>query len=104
MNRGVLALRELKDAGDAWLDSRKVSCRHVIKAHFGPVFGGMVGTRRVKQFDFFGETVNIAATLRSNGFAITPQVFRKLDPDTRKQFKKHTPPITYIPVGESHKD
>jgi hypothetical protein len=49
-------------------------------------------------------TVNIAATLKSNDLAITPQLFRRLNPDTRKLFKKHTPPITYIPVNESHQD
>ena len=104
VNRGVLALTELKDAGDAWLNARQTPCRQIIKAHFGPVVCGQVGTRADKRFDLFGNTVNTAAVLRSSGFAMTPQVFRKLEPDTRKLFKKHTPPITYIPVGESHKD
>ena len=27
-------------------------------------------------------------------------VFRRLAPDTRKRFKKHTPPVTYIDVAD----
>ena len=104
VNEGVLALRKLKDAGDAWMAERDTPCRHRIKAHFGSVHCGKIGTRTVKQFDVFGETVNTAAVLQSNGLALTAQVFRKLDPATRKLFKKHTPPITYIPVEEAHED
>ena len=104
VNPGVRALKELKDVGDAWLEDRKAPCRHVIKAHFGPVCCAWVGTRTDKRFDVFSNTVNTAAVLKSSGFAITPQVFRKLAPDARKLFKKHTPPIAYIPVEESHKD
>lgn len=103
VNEGVLALKALKDKGDAWLTKRGMPSRNIIKAHFGPVVCGQVGTRTDKRFDVFGETVNIAALLKSNGLAMTPQVFRKLDARTRKLFKKHTPPITYIPVTESHR-
>jgi class 3 adenylate cyclase len=104
VSQGVLALRNLKETGDAWMADHETPCRHRIKAHFGHVHCGMIGTRSEKRFDLFGETVNTAAVVRSNGLAITPQVFRKLGPDVRKLFKKHTPPITYIPVEESHQD
>ena len=104
VNRGVLALKSLQETGDAWLADRNIGSRNIIKVHFGPVYGGPLGVRGNKHFDVLGETINTAVTLKSNGFAMTPQVFRKLDPDTRKLFKKHTPPITYIPVDESHKD
>jgi hypothetical protein len=47
-----------------------------------------------------GDSVNIAATLdrgRNQGkFIISPQVFRKLRPETRKYFHKFTPPVIYI--------
>ena len=94
----------LKDSGDAWLAERNVPCRNVIKVHFGPVICGLVGTRTDKRFDIYSHTVNTTATLKSNGFAMTPQVFRKLGADTRKLFKKHTPPITYILASDSHQD
>jgi class 3 adenylate cyclase len=104
VNEGVLALKALKDQGDVWLAGRNIPSRNIIKIHFGPVICGPMGTRTDKRFDVFGETVNIAALLKSNGLAMSPQVFRKLNAANRKLFKKHTPPITYIPVTENHKD
>ena len=104
VDRGVDALLAIKENGDAWLTQRNIPCRHAISAHFGRVVCGPVGTRSEKRFDLFGETVNLAATLRSRGFAMTPQVFRKLQKEKRRLFKKHTPPTTYIPVGDSHRD
>lgn len=98
VNGGVLALMTLKDSGDAWLAERNMPCRNIVQVHFGPVVCGLIGTRSDKRFDVYGETVNIAAKLKSNGFAMTPQVFRKLDADTQKLFKKYTPPVTYIPI------
>ncbi len=102
LNEGVLALKSLKDRGDAWLTERNMPSRHIIKAHFGPVYCGFPGTPTEKWFSMYGNTVNTAALLNANGLAITPQLFRKLDSDTRKLFKKHTPPVTYIPVEERH--
>jgi len=100
---GVLALAELKRAGDAWLEAHGSPCRHVVKVHFGPVTCGLVGTRTDQRFDVLGTAVNTAATLRSNGFAMSAQAFRKLGKETRRLFKKHTPAITYIPVEEPHR-
>ncbi len=99
---GVRTIKELQQAGNAWLHDNGMSCSQYFKAHFGPVMAGPIGTRGDKRLDVFGETVNIAATLKATGIALTPQVFRKLEPETRKLFKKHTPPITYIPVEERH--
>ena len=104
VDRAILSLRELKDSGDDWMKSRGASCKHVIKVHFGPVICGKVGTREDKRLDVFGQTVMTAATLPSRGFAMTPQAFRKLGQETRKLFKKHTPPITYMPVEARHDD
>jgi hypothetical protein len=47
--------------------------------------------------------VNTAALLKSDGFAMTPELFRELDANTQKLFKKHTPHITDIPLGERDK-
>ena len=103
VGKGVLALLALKKDGDKWMASRGLPCRHRIKAHLGPVTCGPFGTKTEKRFDLYGGAVNTAATLASHGLTITPQVFRKLGPEIRKHFKKHTPPITYIPVEESHR-
>lgn len=104
VDEGVIALKKLKDEGDAWLAGRKIASKNIIKIHYGPVICGPLGTRTDKRFDIIGLTVNTAALLRSNGFAMSAQVFRKLSSETRERFKKHTPPITYIPVEESHRD
>jgi adenylate cyclase len=104
VNRGVVALKTLQEQSDGWLKARNTPCRNIIKAHFGHVGCGSVGARHNKQFDIFGMTVNTAAKIPSYGLAITPQVFRHLDPDTRQLFKKHTPPVRYIPVDETHQD
>ena len=99
---GVLTIMDLQGAGAAWLHDKGKSCGHYFKAHFGPGMAGPIGTRNDKRLDVFGETVNIAAMLKANGIAITPQVFRKLERETRKLFKKHTLPVTYISVEERH--
>ena len=104
VNQGVVALKKLQDESDAWLKARNTPCRNIIKAHFGPVAYGPVGKRHHKHIDVFGMTVNTAAKIHSHGLAITPQVFRQLDPNTRQLFKKHTPPIRYISVDEAHRD
>ncbi len=104
VDSGVLSLRKLKTVGDKWMRHREIPCRHVIKAHFGPVIFGPIGTRNDKRFDVFGTTVNTAALLKTSSFAITPQAFRRLEQETRKLFKKHTPPVTYIQKEDKHQD
>ena len=95
---GVRTLLQLKQERGAWLAARALLSEAIIKVHTGPVaFGIGAGLR-----DFYGSTVNFGAVLPSTGFAMTPQVFRKLEPETRQLFKKHTPPMTYIPVEASH--
>jgi class 3 adenylate cyclase len=99
---GVMALRELKSAGDAWLAERKIPCQHQIKAHLGPVIVGPIGAPGQERLDLCGKTVNICARLESGPLVLTPQVFRALDAGTRSHFKKHTPPVTYIRVEDRH--
>lgn len=56
----------------------------------------MVGARSAEILDVYGKTVNVAAVLKTRGFAMTPAAFRALKPETRTLFKKHTPPVSYI--------
>lgn len=96
---GVNTLRALKEKVDKFFLKNGLSrCKLAVRAHYGDVICAMVDNRQ----DFFGNNVNIAASLKTSGFTITPQVFRKLAPGTRKFFKKHAPQITYIPVEESY--
>lgn len=91
---GVLAFLRLQRDGDAWLAERGIRSRAVVKLHVGPIAVGSVWDRQ----DIYGKAVATAAVMASDGFAMSPQVFRKLSTDTRKLFKKHTPPVTYIPA------
>jgi class 3 adenylate cyclase len=101
---GIRSLLALQGQGDKFLSSRGISCRHHIRAHFGSIQHGELGTRTDKRLDIIGSTVNTMFLLKASEFAITPEAFRKLKPETRQLFKKHTPPITYIPLSLSHKD
>jgi len=65
---------------------------------------GPLGTRDDKRRDVLGATVNTMFMLKTTGFAMTPEAFRKLAPETRKLFKKHTPPVVYIPTEQPHRD
>jgi len=99
---GVHTLLSVRDEGEAWLKERGIPSRIIFKSHVGPVAYGPVGAPGRERFDIYGKTVNTAALLESKGFAMTPQVFRRLAPETRKLFKKHTPPITYIAADDRH--
>ena len=51
-----------------------------------------------------GSAVNVCFLLKGHGFVLTPQAFRALRPESRRRFKKHTPPVVYIPVDDPHRD
>jgi adenylate cyclase len=91
---GVIALLELKDSIDGWFARLGWDSRLIAKVHAGEVIAGPFGPTR--ELDLIGREVNVAATVSTRGFALTAEAFRSLDPETRKRFKKHTPPITYI--------
>jgi class 3 adenylate cyclase len=103
IDKGIIALKKLKTEIDSYNQKINFESQLIIKAHFGQVIAGMIGTKSKKMYDIFGNVVNIAATLPSNGFTISVETFRQLKPETRKLFKKHTPPVTYIGVDEKHK-
>jgi class 3 adenylate cyclase len=93
---GVQSLVSLKEQGDAWLARHDLPARQQVKIHYGVVASGPVGRRGAKTWDVYGDTVNIAATLPGSGITLSPEAFRQLQPETRKLFKKHTPPIVYV--------
>ena len=90
IDKGIVTLKKLKTEIDSYNQKIKVDSQMIIKVHFGQVATGMIGTKNKKMYDIFGDVVNIAATLPSNGYAISAETFRKLKPETRKLFKKHT--------------
>ena len=96
VDAGVLALFDLKQRVDEFMVGRGWPCRLMAKAHFGTVAAGAFGARGDKRYDVLGKTVNTTARLESAGIALSADAFRQLSPETRKRFKKHTPPIAYI--------
>lgn len=99
---GVLALLNYKRELDAWLEAIGYPGRLMVKAHFGSVVAGEFGPAHARRYDLIGDAVNLTARLESHGFAMTAQAFRVLGSEARKHFKKHTPPITYIPLEQPH--
>jgi len=97
---GMTCLLSLKEDTDAWLESRGFGSRLAVKVHFGDVVAGPLGPSDGAHFDVIGHGANIAATLGSRGFTISPQVFRKLRPELRRWFKKHSETAVYVTIDE----
>jgi class 3 adenylate cyclase len=95
---GVRTMRQLKEEGDAWLAGGGLRSESVVKLHVGRVDCGMVAGRP----DIYGHAISLAAVMETTGFAMSSQTFWKLSPETRKLLKKHTPPVSYIPVEAAH--
>ncbi|MCE0497830.1 MAG: adenylate/guanylate cyclase domain-containing protein [Methylacidiphilales bacterium] len=103
-DEGIRAMLALQNRGDRFLSERGADCRHHVRIHFGPMCHGLLGTRDDKKTDVLGSTVNTLFMLKAPGFVLTPEAFRKLTPETRKLFKKHTPPVFYIPTTQLHRN
>jgi len=100
VDAAVRAMQAVQAEGDAWLAQHDFKSAAIVKLHLGPVAIGKVGAPGHEVLDVYGKTVNVAATLQSTGFAMTPAVFRRLSPSARTAFKKHTPPISYIDADD----
>lgn len=96
----MAALYTLKAEGDAWFAARGYRSRVNVKADAGPVVLGHIGTPGEESLDVFGRPVAAAFTMPSTGMAISATVFRLLGDETRKLFRKHTPPVRYIGVED----
>ncbi|MFI5015843.1 MAG: hypothetical protein ACHQAY_26195, partial [Hyphomicrobiales bacterium] len=96
VDRGVVALFRPTDTVDAYLAAAGWDCRLTVKAHFGPAIAGPFGAPGDKRFDVVGKAVNTAASLDGNGITLSVAAFRKLEPEMRRRFKRHTPPVSYI--------
>lgn len=101
---GVRTHLDVQKQGDAWLKDNGYPGRARIRLNLGPLTCGPLGAPGQAPFDIIGPTVNIATRVGTEGFAMTPAVFRALAPETRKLFKKHTPPVTYIGLANKHRD
>jgi len=100
VDSGMDALLSMKKKTERYLKEMGFSSKLRVTAHFGEVAIGPFGEGSFRSVDVYGDTVNVAATLgwreHRGQFVISPQTFRKLSPATRKNFRKHTPPIVYL--------
>jgi class 3 adenylate cyclase len=97
---GVAACFALQHECEAYLANAGFHTRVVIKLNAGIVAVDLVGAPGREALDVLGKEVNIAASLASSGFSVTPALFRRLAPATRTYFRKHTPPVSYIGVSD----
>ncbi len=95
---GVAALPVLKRDIDAWWAAKGWDSHVVVKAHFGRVVAGPFGAEG--RFDVIGNEVNVAATLPARTVSLSAEAFRCLENEARRAFKKHTPPVVYIPADD----
>jgi class 3 adenylate cyclase len=103
VDRGVEALLDLKTTVDGFMAGRGWDCRLTAKAHFGVAVAGAFGPPAAERFDVVGKAVNTAATLPESGVTLSVAAFRRLGPELRRRFKKHTPPVSYIRTEDPHR-
>jgi adenylate cyclase len=103
VDRGVDAILGLKASVDQMMTDLGWECRLRAKVHFGAAIAGPFGPSGAKRYDVIGKAVNTAAMLDAPGVALSVEAFRKLGPEMRKRFKKHTAPVTYIRVEDPHR-
>lgn len=97
----IAAVQRLRAEGDTWLASEGFPGYARTVMHVGEVSVGPIGGPGREQLDIIGRTVNTVGAMRTAGaLAITPDLFRRLSPSSRRLFKKHTPPVSYIGVDD----
>ena len=99
LDHGVLAMLNLKENLESYLGQAGFDAKLVFGLHFGEVAVGPFGKEPYRNLDVMGGGVNQAAIVangkQKSNFVMTPQTFRALQPETRKNFHKFTPPIVY---------
>ena len=98
IDQAMSTLLELKTELERFFEEKGFGNTLTFSLHFGEVI-----PLKIPPFDTWdigGHAINIVWSLDRGPyrgqFVITPPVFRKLAPTTRKLFHKHTPPIVYL--------
>ena len=98
VDEGVRVLLDFNAELEGYFKHKGYSNKVTFSLHFGEVILGRLPP--FDSLDVFGDTVAIAFMLdrgaHSGRFVISPQVFRKLKPETRKRFHKFTQPVVYL--------
>jgi adenylate cyclase len=78
IDAGIAAMLKLKQKIDNFNKQNKLESQLKVKCHFGTTTLGLLGSKTDKKLDVIGNEVNTCAMLKSNGFAMTAETFRKL--------------------------
>lgn len=97
-DEAVGALLALRDEVNGIVAKAGWVSQLVVKLHCGEVVAGAIGPEQ--RFDVVGREVNLTARLPTRQFAMSAEAFRTLSKTGRALFKKHTPPVTYIPLDD----
>jgi len=100
VDAAVMAMYHLKAELEACLAAHGFRNTVTFSLHLGETAIGYLGKEPFRWLDVIGDAVQFTFVMLNRmsqrRFAITPQVFRKLKPETRKTFHKFTPPIVYL--------
>ena len=93
----ITAMVDFTAKVDDWLKEKIPGSRLTVNCHVGPVtIGPTPGYNGQPQIDAIGEAVNICFAMSHRGFVISPEAFRSLTPEAKRNFKKFTQPIVYL--------
>lgn len=92
VDAGVKAMIHLKFEIDRWAEKIIPGSKLAMNAHVG---SAAIGAFRNNSLEIVGEAVSMVYSMGKKQFVISPQAFRKLTAETRKDFHKFTPPIVY---------
>ncbi|MBN1411313.1 MAG: adenylate/guanylate cyclase domain-containing protein [Spirochaetales bacterium] len=98
VDTGVKAVHELNGLMLDYFQKNGLTNRVTFSLHFGEAVVGKLPP--FDTWDIYGEDVNLLFLLEKSQYKgriiLSPQVFRKLSPETRKLFHKFTPPVVYL--------
>ena len=86
--RGVVALLDLKDASDRFMEERGWECRLLVKIGFGAVVEGRFGAGPDRRYDVLGKVVNRTARLGGGWITLSAEAYRRLGPEVQRRFRK----------------
>ncbi len=94
-DKAVRCFLDIKKQIEEWALRRNIPSKLAMNSHVGL---GTIGKLDNGQMEIVGEVVGTVYSMGKKQFQLSAQTFRKLNPDTRKAFRKLTPPIAYLPV------
>jgi class 3 adenylate cyclase len=94
-DKGIRTMWELKKDTDIWFSKITAKGGLAVNCHVGEVTMGEITGPHGRQLEILGDAVNTTFTLGKRQFLLSPEAFRSLESETRKIFKKYTPPIVY---------